>query len=221
MGRLLATIDGPKEYIRCHEARNSSALAVSHSASSMRSPTAGQHKWLETDTETIWHERYTNCDYGYYVSLGAGVVAHSEHSPNPNHGFLVALPDVGRTAWASIEDNRFIWVTAHYNSTDYETLSVIAKDQLEVTEEGKQRFRVVSRSSTKLAGLPALQFMLEYDAGGSHILEKQIIALRADVVYILGLRTLQPNLDEDEGQLLRIRAGFRLLRLPRGPCSNG
>ncbi len=182
---------------------------------------AGQHDWQETETETIWHERYTNCDYGYYVSLSAGVVAHGSHSPSPNHGFLVALPDVGRTVLASIDDSRFVWVDAHYNVTDYETLSDIAKYEIDLTAEGKQRFRVVRRSSAKLAGLPAVQFMLEYDAGGIRILEEQVIALRGNIVYTLGLRTLQANRDSDEKKFSKIRAGFRLLKLPRGPCSNG
>jgi hypothetical protein len=183
-------------------------------------PTSGQHNWQETETETIWHERYTNCDYGYYVSLNAGVVAHGSHSPSPNHGFLIALPDVGRTALASTDDNRFVWVDAHYNATDYKTLSDIAKDEIDLTGEGKQRFRVVRRSSAKLAGLSALQFMVEYDAGGSRLLEEQVIALRSDIVYTLGLRTLQANHNSDEEQFSKIRAGFRLLKLPRGPCSN-
>jgi len=182
---------------------------------------AARHNWQETEKETIWHDQYTNCDYGYYVSLHAGVVAHASHSPNPNHGFLVALPDVGRTATASTDDSRFIWVVANYNATDYETLSDIAKAELDVTGKGKQGFRVVTRDSTKLAGLPALQFMLEYDAGGSHILEEQVIALRKDIVYTLGLRTLQADHETDEEEFAKIRVGFRLFKLPRGPCSNG
>jgi hypothetical protein len=182
---------------------------------------AGRHSWQETETETIWHERYTNCDYGYYVSLSAGAVAHGSHRSSPNHGFLVALPDVGRTGLASIDDSRFIWVVANYNATDHETLSDIAKDEIEMTGEGKQGFSVVRRSSTKLAGLPALEFLLEYDSGGNRILEEQVFALRSGIVYTVGLRTLQASHDSDEKIFSKIRAGFKLLKLPLGSCING
>ena len=50
-----------------------------------------RHHWRETSSETIWTERYGNCDYGYYVTLPAGVLGHNELPPSPNHGFYVDL----------------------------------------------------------------------------------------------------------------------------------
>src|SRR6266568_4714934 len=73
-----------------------------------------QRHWEETETETIWRGRYTNCKYGYYVMLSSGVIAHGSHRPAPNHGFLVSLPDVGKTSEASVSDPRFLWVNAEY-----------------------------------------------------------------------------------------------------------
>src|ERR1017187_9926639 len=78
--------------------------------------TRGIH-WTETGSETQWRLRYGNCDYGYFVALAPGVVGHNTLPPSPNHGFMVALPDVGRTSYALNERRRFIWVDATYDVT--------------------------------------------------------------------------------------------------------
>jgi hypothetical protein len=59
---------------------------------------AQKRYWEETKSETLRRGRYSNCDCGFYVTLGPGVVGHGTHSPAANHGFYVSLPDVGDTA---------------------------------------------------------------------------------------------------------------------------
>ncbi len=54
-----------------------------------------QRHWQVTESETLWVQRYSNCQYGYYVRLSAGLIAHAERPPSPHHGFLISLPDVG------------------------------------------------------------------------------------------------------------------------------
>lgn len=63
-----------------------------------------------TDTETLWRDRYANCDYGFYVLLPHGVVGHANLPPNPNHGFLIGLPAMGTNQLVSFENERFLWV---------------------------------------------------------------------------------------------------------------
>lgn len=73
-------------------------LAVAASAGQNSSHgVARKQYWEETESETLWRGRYANCDYGFYAMLPDGIVGHGSHSPSPNHGFLVALPDTGRT----------------------------------------------------------------------------------------------------------------------------
>ena len=68
-----------------------------------------QRHWQVTESETLWVQRYSNCQYGYYVLLLAGLIAHAEHPPSPCHGFLISLPDVGSRAEVSVDtSNRFL-----------------------------------------------------------------------------------------------------------------
>jgi len=190
------------------------------SPSSFQAEPAQQRHWEETTTETIWRGRYTNCDYGYYVLLPAGMVAHGSHAPAPNHGFLVALPDVLRTSAASFDEPRFVWLDASYNASDYQALADVANYELDLTKQDKRAFRVVERGLARLAGLPAVRFTVEYQAREGVVVEEQIVALRSGIVYTIGLRTVGADRSLDEQRFQTIRNGFRLLNLPRGQCSN-
>jgi len=179
-----------------------------------------QHHWEETVTETIWRERYTNCDYGYYVSLPAGVVAHGTHSPNPNHGIYVSLPDVGNVSPAADDHDRFVWVDAHYNASDYRSLASVVKYEMRGTSEGKAALRVVQRKASSLGGVPAVSFIVQYEGQHGRVTEQRVIALRSGVVYTVALQSLAKNIAADREQFDQIRRGFTLLPLPQGECSN-
>jgi len=62
----------------------------------------GKH-WTETPDETIWRERYGNCDHGYFVNLPPGVIGHGTHSPSPNHGILISAKNPGITTEVTVE----------------------------------------------------------------------------------------------------------------------
>jgi hypothetical protein len=174
-----------------------------------------QRHWRETDSETLWTQRYNNCDYGYYVLLPAGVVGHGTHSPSPNHGFSVPLPDVGTTAYVPEENDRFIWVDASYNVTDADSLADVVAER----EKGEAKTRV--RTATKMAGVPAIQIKTESVSGDHIVVEVETVALRAGIIYTIGMRTPSAHIVGDEVEYRRILQGFRLLKLPRGVCSNG
>lgn len=168
--------------------------------------------WRETDSETLRTVRYNNCDYGYDVALPAGVVAHDTLPPSPNHGFLIALPEVGTTNYVLDGKKRFIWADASYNTTDADSASGLV---------AKRDIRPANRSQRQavLAGLPAIRVTSTHRA--SAVVELTTVALQEGIIYTFGLQTNGANRAEDEAEYNRIIHGFGLLPLPRGQCSNG
>ena len=185
-------------------------------------PSTGlKRHWRETDSETLWTTRYNNCDYGYYVLLNVDVVAHDTLPPSPNHGFLVSLSDIGKTTFASYEtEKRYVWVDAHYDSLDDQSLTGAA-DASQKTETVNSALHHSNRVSTKLAELSAIEDTLEDSTPKGESFEELIVAVRSGIVYTIGLRTLKAYKAIDEKEFRQIRDGFRLLRLPKGECSNG
>jgi hypothetical protein len=182
---------------------------------------ARQHHWEETETETLWRGRHSNCDYGFYVSLGNGVVGHGTHSPAPNHGIYLSLPDVGNVHPATDALDRFVWVDAHYNVSDYRSLESVTKYELGVASEGKTAFRVVQRKPTTLGGLRAIAFTVDYEAHHRRVVEQRVLALRSGIVYTLAVQSLADSIAADREQFDQVRRGFTLLPIPQGECSNG
>jgi hypothetical protein len=179
-----------------------------------------QRHWEETETETIWRDRYTNCDYGYYVVLSSGVIAHGSHSPAPNHGFLVSLPDVGKTSEGSLDEKRFVWVNAEYNMSESHSLRGVVDYQLNLTTSDKAVLWIDERKPTTLGGIAAIRFGFEYGSPDSRVIEKEVVALRSGIVYEIGLRTRPADYDRDEQWFEQVRSGFKLLSLAPGECSN-
>jgi hypothetical protein len=168
----------------------------------------------ETPTETLWRTRYAHCDYGYYVILPSGFVGHGSHSPAPNHGFLVALPDVGRKRDASIEDERFIWVNAEYNSLEFKSLAEAADRLAKSMGKDKKGFRQVAREPVRLDGKPAMRIQVEYLSPRGKVMEEEVLTLRAGILYEIGLRTTdQYYYATDPESYRQVFAGFRFWRI--------
>jgi len=89
--------------------------------------------------------------------LSSGVIAHGSHSPAPNHGFLVSLPDVGKASEASVSDPRFLWVNAEYNMSESHSLRGVADYKLNLTSSDKAALRIAERKSTTLGGIAAVR----------------------------------------------------------------
>jgi hypothetical protein len=177
--------------------------------------------WTETKTETLWTTRYTNCDYGFYVLLGSGVVAHATHPPNPNHGFSVSLPDVGMTSSASADEERFVWVDASYDTSDDQSLPAAISEDEQITKKASGQSHTDSRKPARLAGLLAIQSTVESMTAKGAAVDERVVAVRSGIVYTISLHTTQQYQSVDEKQFKKILSGFRLLKLPRGECSNG
>lgn len=171
------------------------------------------HRYAEvTSDETLWRGRYANCDYGFYVILPAGFVAHSSRPPNPNHGFLVALPDVGRTQYASSADERFVWTNAEYNSLDFTSLKAAADYQLSVMR-AKAEFRELTDERFRFDAKPAIKIKGEYDGLQGRVVEERVVALRAGIVYEVGLMTKVGDYPGDKKAFDRILSGFHFWRI--------
>jgi hypothetical protein len=143
----------------------------------------------ENDNESVWTHRYANCDYGFYVILPKGYIGHGNHSPSPNHGFLIGLPDTRITDVVSTDDKRFIWVNAEYNSFDLSSLKEAADWQMKISGEGKKDFRILQREDAKLNGLAAKRIRYQYEDSNGKVIEEQVIALRSGILYEIGLKT--------------------------------
>ncbi len=195
-------------------------LLVSGVAVGSEAQQARQTYWEETETETLWRGRYSNCDYGFYVSLGNGVVWHGTHSPAPNHGIYLPLPDVGNVNPAADALDRFIWVDAHHNVSDHRSLESVTTYELGVASEGKTAFRVVQRKPTTLGGLRAIAFTVEYEGHHGRVVEWGVLALRSSIVYTVAVQSLADSIAADREQFEQVRRGFTLLPIPQGECSN-
>jgi hypothetical protein len=170
-------------------------------------------KSWETDLESQFTGRYANCDYGFYVSLPQGYLAHGNHFPSPNHGFLIGLPDTGKTDHVSVNDMRFIWANAENNSFDLSSLKEAADWRTKSSGEGKKGFKVLRRGDTKLNGLAAKLIDYQYEGSSGTVIEEEVIALRAGILYEIGLRTNADDYKQDEDQFLKLIGNFRWWRI--------
>lgn len=170
-------------------------------------------KAWETNSESQFTGRYANCDYGFYVLLPRGYLAHGNHSPSPNHGFLIGLPDTGSTSVVSIDDKRFIWVNAEYNSFDLSSLKEAADWRTNSSSKGKKEFKVLRREDAKLNGLAAKLIRYQYQGSSGTVIEEEVIALRAGILYEIGLRTTAGDYKQDDDQFLKVIGNFRWWRI--------
>ena len=167
----------------------------------------------ENYTESLWTREYANRDYGFYVLLPEGYVGHGSHSPNPNHGFLIGLPDPSTTGSVTLDDKRFVWVIAEYNPSDLNSLNEVADWRIKISGKGKSNFTVLSSSDTKLNGLPAKHLRYEYGSANAKVIQEKVIALRGNILYEIGLTTTADDYKKDEEQFLKMLNNFRRWRI--------
>jgi hypothetical protein len=174
---------------------------------------AKKQHWEETDSETLWRGRYANCDYGFYVLLPDGIVGHGTHSPSPNHGFLVALPEVGTAEPVSNERQRFIWLNAEYDASDSGTRKGSIDQYVGMVGLDMPGRKVISQRIARLGTLYATRITVEYRSSGAIVVEEKVVALRHNIIYEIGLRTTKQDYAADRAQLDRLVAGFRVWKI--------
>jgi hypothetical protein len=167
----------------------------------------------ETDSELQWVRRFANCDYGFFVLLPDGYVAHSNLPPSPIHGFLISLPDTSTTKPASTDNERLVWVNAEYNSLEWKSLNEAADYAVDLMAKGKSGFKVADRKPAQLNGHAAAKVKAEYDTPNGRVVEEEIITLRSGIIYEIGLRTIAANYESDKRKFIQIVNGFRFWRI--------
>jgi hypothetical protein len=172
------------------------------------------HRYAEVGaSETLWRERYAHCDYGFYVVLPHGFVGHSTKPPNPNHGFVVRLPEVGSTQETAADGERVIWVNAEYNAWEIESLSEAGAFAVKVMAADAKGFKEIARDRVQLDNRPAIRIKAEYDEPQGRVIAEQVIAFRAGILYEIGLVTKVGDYAADGQQYAKILAGFRYWRI--------
>ena len=189
------------------------AFAASSSYAQNKQVPPVQVEVHENEVESIWTRGYANCDYGFYANLPPGYIGHGTHSPNPNHGFLVGLPNPDTTAEVSRRDRRYIWVNAEYNSFELKSLKEAADWQVKISASDKPEFKVGASDLAKLDGLPAICFEFQYKEAERTIAEGHVVALRSGILYPIGLRTTPGAYLADRIQYQKIVNSFRGRRI--------
>ena len=186
-----------------------------------------QKHWRETDSETLWIGRYGNCDYGSFVSLPKGVIAHGDKSPSPNHGFLVDLGSPDRVDFVGWEGRRRLGVNIQYwmesvKGRAHPNLADSVERQLRLSREAHPKLRVRERIQTTLDGIPAWYIRMEFDKAGEEFVEVHLLALRSEQAIEYGVWMVTPKINYADDKLIfdQVVGGFKVAKIPHGECSN-
>ena len=187
---------------------------------------ASQH-WQETVAETIWRGVYSNCDYGYYVDLPVGMVAHSGKPPSSNHGSVIDLAEPSSASPLATPLSRYIKIWNQYNAANLPSLSAIVDAELKSMRSGDSDFELVGRKVVRLDDLHATSVMVRFKERGVDVAETKVIAYRppgpaglGDIIYEISLVTTIENGDEDRATFQKVLLGFHTTALPEGVCVN-
>lgn len=181
-----------------------------------------QRSWRETGTETVYIGKYANCDYGYLVLLPKGIVGHGSKAPGSNHGITVNLENPASDGPVPESMVRYIEVYNAYNLGKANSLREIVGEERQAQRKLHKDVSMSEPASRLLGELPALEFHSSFRESTSRIIERDIVAYRREgnILYHLQLVTT-PESDSQDGRAFdRVAAGFRLMRLPTGKCSN-
>lgn len=116
----------------------------------------GKH-WAETPDETVWRERYGNCDHGYFVNLPPGVIGHGARSPESNHGILISANNPGTKTEVTLKETRLLDV---YDSNDAGELGSPTGLCRKIRPETGKRVRKNYDSRTSRHQIPRLRCCL-------------------------------------------------------------
>lgn len=176
----------------------------------------------QTAKETIWHEKYTNCDKGYSIILPKGVVAHSGFPPSPNHGFLVSASAPDTVAEVTLEARRLVGVYDSYDAMDYGSARAYLKAEL----KNAGSVEILASHDTKIRGLPAVHIHYRKGVGDSAVDTEELLLFRSHprnsgpIFYVIWLRTSSTHYEEDRKLYQQVRDGFYLMTIPGRKCSN-
>jgi hypothetical protein len=184
----------------------------------------GKH-WTETTDETIWRERYGNCDHGYFVTLPPGVIGHGSHSPSANHGILISAKGPSITTEVTLKEPRMIDI---YDSNDAGELgspqAYVERYDLK-PGNASERITILERRDTKFKGSMAIYVHLRKVTEHSTSEIEELVVYRAPkgigpTFYVVMLRTTPEFYSRDHNLYVQIRDGLNFVGVPPGECSN-
>jgi len=198
------------------------SIAALYIVSSLVVAVHAQRTWRETENETVYVGKYSNCDYGYYVTLPDGIIGHRGKAPSSNHGITVNLSNPASDSPFPEPVVRYVQVYNAYNVGEESSLREIVLAQRKAQRELHKDVSMSEPTRRSLDSLPALEFRSSFHEKGVSITERDIIAYRTKgyILYHLQLVTTPENAAQDGTVFDGIMAGFRLTKLPIGECSN-
>lgn len=184
----------------------------------------GKH-WTETADETIWRQRYGNCDHGYFVNLPSGVIGHSTHAPSPNHGILISVNDPGKTEQVTLEEARLIDVYDSNDAGEIGSPRAYVERYALKPESASERITILERRDTKFRGSTTVyvHFRKTTEHSTSEVEELVVYRVPKEIgpsFYIVMLQSTPEFYSRDHALYLQIRDGLEFVRVPIGQCSN-
>jgi hypothetical protein len=184
----------------------------------------GKH-WTETPDETIWRERYGNCDHGYFVNLPPGIIGHGSHSPSPNHGILISAKNPGITTDVTVEEQRLVEVYDSPDAAELRSPRAYVDEYDLKPKNASERITILERRETTFRGSTAVYVHFRKTTEHSTSEVEELVVYRAPKrigpsFYAVMLRTTPEFYRRDHALYLQIREGLRFVRVPPGECSN-
>ncbi len=184
----------------------------------------GKH-WTETPDETIWRERYGNCDRGYFANLPPGVIGHGTHSPSPNHGILISAKNPGITTEVTVEEPRLVEVYDSNDAGELRSPQAYVEEYYLKLESASERITILERRDTKFRGSTAVYVHFRKATEHSTSEVEELVVYRAPKgigpsFYVVMLQTTPEFYSRDHRLYLQIRQGLRFVHVPPGECSN-
>jgi hypothetical protein len=181
--------------------------------------------WTETPDETIWRERYGNCDHGYFVNLAPGVIGHASRSPSPNHGILISAKDPGIAAQVTLEEPRLVEVYDSSDAADLRSPRAYVEQYILKPKNVSDKITILERRDTKFRGSTAIyvHFRKATEHSTSEVEELVVYRTPKSIgpsFYVVMLRTTPEFYGRDHALYLQIREGVRFVSVPAGECSN-
>lgn len=172
--------------------------------------TANKSDCSEETEDGLAHEQgpYTNYEYGYYVTIPAGLTGYRSPAPMPQHGFGIDLAK---------PDNAQAWVDGSYNALEWGSLDEAANETLEyLKDDDVSKITVTQRRDARLSDLRAVRLTAIYQKAGRSMVSDAIVAFRKerDIVYTLRLITTAARYSQDVKVLNQLQKSFRLNALP-------
>ena len=179
--------------------------------------------WHQTPSETIWTDRYSNCDHGYYVLLPSGVVGHDSLPPSPNNGFQVELSDPSTTSPANPHSVSAIWV---WDSPGFEEpgSTTLKKSPSIRTKEPDRpsNAKFLRRTFVRVDGEKAVYIRSSLQDHGAELLEDDVVVFSPDAQTEYQFRLTTPNSQYAKNKRMfdEVLKGFHFTTVPPGECSN-